>query len=120
MREKLALPPKDFHITLGFQGCDVHSKSKGVGTLSAAPDATSLARLLQLASPLATGPEIGPFSESIELLLETALMGARHHSDTAAHVEALQTLCLYHGRLKQPSKVGHIGIIGAFAECCCV
>ncbi|CAK9003045.1 unnamed protein product [Durusdinium trenchii] len=105
MREKLALPPKDFHITLGFQGCDVHSKSKGVGTLSAAPDATSLARLLQLASPLATGPEIGPFSESIELLLETALMGARHHSDTAAHVEALQTLCLYHGRLKQPSKV---------------
>ena len=87
LREKLGLPPKDFHITLGFQGNDVHSKSKGLTSI-AAPERTCLPRLL-----------------AIPDLLETALDGAAFYGDEEQEIKALRELCVWCGRRKQPQQV---------------
>lgn len=87
LREKLGLPPKDFHITLGFQGNDVHSKSKGLTSI-AAPERECLPRLL-----------------AIPDLLETALDGAEFYGDEELEIEALRELCMLCGRRKQPQQL---------------
>ncbi|CAJ1372118.1 unnamed protein product [Effrenium voratum] len=97
LRRNLQLPPKDFHITLGFQNSDVHSKAKGLSTLSTAPEVQCLQALVALARKL-------PETEAISLA-ETALQGATAHADAEAEAAALRALCLCHGRLKQPDQV---------------
>lgn len=82
-RERLELPPKDFHITLGFQDA-----------------AASLLQLLQLAHRLIG--DVESFGPSIEQMLETVQQG---EMDLEMQVQVLRLWCTYHGRQKQPQQV---------------
>ena len=108
VRMKLGLPAKDFHITLGFQGCDVHSKAKGLATLRSPPSGVASQCLMQEASCLlsAVAAAAFPFYEdSMEQLTSAALLGAEGAENEDLEAGALRAACLFHGRLKRPDEV---------------
>jgi len=105
VRKKLGLPAKDFHITLGFQGSDVHSKAKGLTSLRAAPSNAASQRLTTEASLLLSTVSADAFSlyqDSVEQVTSAALLGAENE---ALEVEALRVACLFYGRVKSFDQV---------------
>lgn len=96
-RRALQLPPHDFHTTLGFNGGDVHCKSKGLTALAAGSGRMDLAALplvLQLAARLLEVPAVeAADEEGVRLLGGAALEAARLHGDAAFEAAALRLLC---------------------------
>jgi len=106
LRKKLGLPAKDFHITLGFQGSDVHSKAKGLTSLRTAPSNAASQRLTTEAFLLLSAISADAFplyQDSMEQVTSAALLGSGENE--ASEVEALRVACLFYGRVKRFDQV---------------
>ncbi|CAE6971411.1 unnamed protein product, partial [Symbiodinium sp. CCMP2592] len=106
VRKKLGLPAKDFHITLGFQGSDVHSKAKGLTSLRAAPSNAASQRLTTEAFLLSSAISADAFplyQDSMEQVTSAALLGSGENE--ASEVDALRVACLFYGRVKRFDQV---------------
>jgi len=74
LRRAVGLPPRDFHITLGFSKTDVHSSPKALVSLTRGVSATALEPLAQLAAQLVEpGEGVQVDAEGAEII-KAALM----------------------------------------------
>lgn len=103
-RQSLQLPPKDFHITLGFDMHDVHCSPKGISSIKAGQGAAfggdAAATLLKAATSLRESDAV-----IAAQLAEAALMHASASSDQHLMAESHSAICLLLGRARQPEKV---------------
>eukprot|EP00929_Paragymnodinium_shiwhaense_P037326 TRINITY_DN19905_c0_g2_i1.p1 TRINITY_DN19905_c0_g2~~TRINITY_DN19905_c0_g2_i1.p1 ORF type:complete len:740 (+),score=121.88 TRINITY_DN19905_c0_g2_i1:100-2220(+) len=107
IRRALSLPPRDFHITLGFSNADIHDKAKGLAALcSGVPSFSDIQGVLSVSESLLTaGDTAWSGVQGSYDLASAVLQEAAASATSSAECSARRLLCQACGKLARHDEV---------------